>query len=225
VWCLQSRCRSARCFMAGISVFPPLSTVPCRRRRVTVERRFAGIAPTSSPNPKKNWGTGTEEQSQTEGRVGADPCLIPEPAKQCHSERGAATDHLGFTAASAPTEESGRWAHRRVGHDLLREKPRSTGCTVAEPDSSVGAPAPARGEGSRGRLSQNDSDPSVRCFPDPVFNSIQSTRTPGNRGGFAQRKMSPAAGVRPMRTASSAETKSETRVVYTSKPAVRRRSR
>jgi hypothetical protein len=90
--------------------------------------------------------------------------IIPDPAKQCHSEGGAAADPAGFTAAGAPTEESGGWAPRPVDRDLPREKPRSTGCTVTQPDSSVGAPAPAWGEESRGRLPQNDSDPRCAVF-------------------------------------------------------------
>jgi hypothetical protein len=68
---------------------------------------------------------------------------------------------------------------------LPREKPRSTGCTVAEPDSSVGAPAPAWGEGSRGRLPQNDSDPSVRCFSGSGIRRFRrrSGRSRVGRGG------------------------------------------
>src|SRR5687767_8008152 len=49
--------------------------------------------------------------------------LIPDPANPCHSEGGAATDHAGFTAASAPTEESGGWAHGPVGHDFCARSP------------------------------------------------------------------------------------------------------
>jgi hypothetical protein len=54
----------------------------------------------------------------------------------------------------------------RVGHDgSARGVTRSTGRTVAAPDSSVGAQASVRGRGSRGRLLQNDSDPPRAGFP------------------------------------------------------------
>jgi hypothetical protein len=77
---------------------------------------------------------------------GADlPPLIPDPEKQCLREAPRRTMRVRSTAASAP-KESGGWSPHRVGHDLLREKPRSRGCTVAEPDFSVGAPALARGK-------------------------------------------------------------------------------
>jgi hypothetical protein len=93
---------------------------------------------------------------------------IPGPEKQCHSERGAATDPADSTAAGAPTEESGGWAHRPVGHGLPREKPRSTGCTVAEPDSSVGAPASARGKDHAGAVLRMTAILPCGVFPDSV---------------------------------------------------------
>jgi hypothetical protein len=90
--------------------------------------------------------------------------VIPDPAKQCHSEGGAATDPAGSPAASAPTEESGGWApppcrsrpsaRETVLDRLHRCRTRFFGrrsCSRVR-------------EGSRGRLPQNDSDPCVRCF-------------------------------------------------------------
>jgi hypothetical protein len=51
---------------------------------------------------------------------------------------------------------------------LLREKLRSTGCTVAEPDSSVGAPALARGKDHAGASLRMTAILMCSVFPDSV---------------------------------------------------------
>src|SRR5687767_9028837 len=51
---------------------------------------------------------------------------------------------------------------------LPREKPRSTGCTVTEPDSSVGAHAPARVKDRVGASLRMTAIPSCGVFPDSV---------------------------------------------------------
>src|SRR5687767_15372913 len=55
---------------------------------------------------------------------------------------------------------------------LLREKPRSTGCTVAQPDSSVGAPAPARGKDHVGAFLRMTAILLCGVFPDSVSHPV-----------------------------------------------------
>src|SRR5687768_279979 len=105
--------------------------------------------------------------------------MMPDPAEQCHSEEGAAMNEADSTAAGAPTEESGGWAHRPVDHDLPREQPRSTGCTVAERDSSVGAPAPARRKDYAGAFLRMTAILLLRCFPDE--GALLAERAGGSR--------------------------------------------
>jgi hypothetical protein len=92
-------------------------------------------------------------------------CLIPDPEKQCHSEGGARDRPGGFHCCQC--------ADRRIwwmgappcrSRPFCARKPRSTGCTVAEPDSSVGAPALARGKDHTGAFLRMTAILVVQCF-------------------------------------------------------------
>jgi hypothetical protein len=86
-------------------------------------------------------------ESVSECFAGSRMIMIPDPEKQCHSEGRRRDGPRGLYR--------GQCADRRIwwmGAPPCRSRPfcarnaRSTGCTVAQPDSSVGAPALARGK-------------------------------------------------------------------------------
>jgi hypothetical protein len=119
-----------------------------RRHGVARGARIARRLPQNDSDPRTSGAA--EPGPALHSPRAASTCMQPTPPNPCHSERGAAPYLLRRDKARAPTEESGRRACGCVGREAPRERPRSTRCTVAEPDSSVGAMGKREKRGSRG---------------------------------------------------------------------------